>query len=98
MDGGKLEPKNASVIYVVDDDTDVRAGLSTLFESVELSVITFGSTIDFMKYQRSEKTSCLVLDVRLSGTSGLDLQAELAKAGVNIPIIFMTGYGDIPMS
>jgi FixJ family two-component response regulator len=82
----------------VDDDTDVRAGLSTLFESVGLSVITFGSAIDFLKYERPEKTSCLVLDVRLSGTSGLDLQAELAKGGGNIPIIFMTGYGDIPMS
>jgi len=95
----QAEPATSTpVIYVVDDDTDVRAGLSALFQSVGLSATTFGSTIDFLKYKRPETTSCLILDVRLPGLSGLDFQTELAKADVNIPIIFITGYGDIPMS
>jgi len=94
----QTESISTPVIYVVDDDTDVRTGLSALFQSVGLCATTFGSTIDFLKYQRPERTSCLILDVRLPGLSGLDFQAELAKAAVNIPIIFITGYGDIPMS
>jgi len=63
-----------------------------------LKVVTFGSSTDFLKYKRPEKTSCLILDVRLPGLSGLELQAELAKAAVHIPLVFITGYGDIPMS
>ena len=94
----QAESISTPVIYVVDDDRDVCAGLSALFQSVGLCATTFGSTIDFLKYQRPETTSCLILDVRLPGLSGLDFQAELAKADVNIPIIFITGYGDIPMS
>jgi FixJ family two-component response regulator len=91
-------PETAPVIYVVDDDRDVREGLSALFESIDIKAITFGSTIEFLKYNRPAVTSCLILDVRLPGLSGFDLQAELTKANVNIPIIFITGYGDIPMT
>src|SRR4029077_7742265 len=87
-----------SLIYVVDDDRDVREGLTALLESVGLSAVTFASTVDFLEYKRPDEPSCLILDVRLPGLSGLDLQAELSKAGVDIPIIFVTGYGDIPMT
>ena len=98
MDGGKPSTEDASLIYVVDDDKDVREGLTALLESVGLSAVTFASTVDFLKYKRPDEPSCLILDVRLPGLSGLDLQAELSKAGVDIPIIFVTGYGDIPMT
>jgi len=97
MDGGKPSTEDASLIYVVDDDRDVREGLTALLESVG-SAVTFASTVDFLKYKRPDEPSCLILDVRLPGLSGLDLQAELSKAGVDIPIIFVTGYGDIPMT
>jgi len=90
--------KNVSLIYVVDDDRNFRAGLTSLFRSMGLKVVTFGSCEDFLKYKRPERASCLLLDVRLPGRSGLDLQAELANADINIPIIFVTGYGDIRMS
>ena len=98
MDGGKPSTEDASLIYVVDDDRDVREGLTALLESVGLSAVTFASTVDFLEYKRPDEPSCLILDVRLPGLSGLDLQAELSKAGVDIPIIFVTGYGDIPMT
>jgi FixJ family two-component response regulator len=98
MEGRKPDAEHASLIYVVDDDKDVREALGMLFESLGWSAVTFGSTVDFLQYKRPEKTSCLILDVRLPGLSGLDLQTELAKAAVEIPIIFITGYGDIPMS
>jgi FixJ family two-component response regulator len=98
MDGGKPSTEDASLIYVVDDDRDVREVLSALLESVGSSAVTFASTVDFLEYKRPDEPSCLILDVRLPGLSGLDLQAELSKAGVDIPIIFVTGYGDIPMT
>ena len=98
MDGGKPSTEDASLIYVVDDDRDVREGLTALLESVGLSAVTFASTVDFLKHKRPGEPSCLILDVRLPGLSGLDLQAELSKAGVDIPIIFVTGFGDIPMT
>lgn len=88
----------SSIIYVVDDDRDVRESLSCLFQSVGLKSQAFGSAAEFLSAKLSDAASCLVLDVRLPGLSGLDFQAELARAKMNIPIIFITGHGDIPMS
>jgi FixJ family two-component response regulator len=88
----------APIVFVVDDDESVREALSSLFRSVSLRVETFGSAADFLRSKLPDVASCLVLDVRLPGVSGLDFQAELAKANIHIPIIFMTGHGDIPMS
>ena len=85
-------------VFVVDDDESMREALRSLFRSVKLRVETFGSTADFLRSKLADVASCLVLDVRLPGISGLDFQAELAKANINIPIIFVTGHGDIPMS
>ena len=92
--------KDASppVVFVVDDDASMRQALARLFRSVELQVEALGSTAEFLRHQLPDVPSCLVLDVRLPGLSGLDLQTELAKAGIRIPIIFITGHGDIPMS
>lgn len=88
----------APIAFVVDDDESVREALRSLFRSVSLRVETFGSAADFLRSELPDVASCLVLDVRLPGLSGLDFQAELAKANIHIPIIFMTGHGDIPMS
>src|SRR5919204_3181556 len=85
-------------VFVVDDDESMREALRSLFRSVKLKVETFGSTADFLRSKLADVASCLVLDVRLPGISGLDFQTELAKANIHIPIIFMTGHGDIPMS
>ena len=85
-------------VFVVDDDESMREALRSLFRSVKLKVETFGSTADFLRSKLADVASCLVLDVRLPGISGLDFQAELAKANIHIPIIFMSGHGDIPMS
>lgn len=85
-------------VFVVDDDADVREGLRMLLESMGLGCKVFGSTKDFLQEQRPDGASCLILDVRLPGSSGLDFQIELANCHIDIPIIFMTGHGDIPMS
>jgi FixJ family two-component response regulator len=90
--------KPAPVVFVVDDDPGVREALSSLFRSVDLRVELFGSAADFLQHKRPEGASCLVLDIRLPGVSGLDFQAQLLKANIHTPIIFMTGHGDIPMS
>jgi FixJ family two-component response regulator len=86
------------IVFVVDDDPSMRQALTRLFRSVHLAVETFGSTADMLRHDFPHVPSCLVLDVRLPGLSGLDFQGELAKAGIMIPIIFLTGHGDIPMS
>jgi len=86
------------IVFVVDDDESMREALRSLLRSVKLRVETFGSTADLLRGKLPDVASCLVLDVRLPGLSGLDFQAELAKANICIPIIFMTGHGDIPMS
>jgi FixJ family two-component response regulator len=86
------------VIFVVDDSDDVRAGLKALFESVNLECETFTSTAEFWGKNADQRAGCLILDIRLPGTGGLDFQDELVSAGINIPIIFITGHGDIPMS
>ena len=87
-----------SVVYVIDDDLAVREALSGLFRSVGLQVMTFAAPPEFLASKPAEVPSCLVLDVRLPGHSGLEFQAELAKANIHVPIIFITGHGDIPMS
>src|SRR5271165_6905024 len=87
-----------AVIYIVDDDASVREGVASLVRSSGLKALTFASAQKFLDTSRGEMPSCLVLDVELPGLSGLDLQQELAKANVRIPIIFLTGRGDIPMS
>lgn len=86
------------VVFVIDDDASLRHSLSSLFRSIGLKVEVFDSAADFLKIGRPEVASCLVLDVRLPGLSGLDFQTELAKANIRIPIVFITGHGDIPMT
>jgi FixJ family two-component response regulator len=86
------------VVFVIDDDASMRTSLSSLFRSVGLKVEVFDSAADFLKFGRPDVASCLVLDVRLPGVSGLDFQSELAKANIRIPIVFITGHGDIPMT
>jgi FixJ family two-component response regulator len=86
------------IVFVVDDDPSIREALTSLIRSVGLSVETFGSAREFLTRQRSDVLGCLVLDVRLPGLSGLDLQGELAAAQITTPIIFITGHGDIPMT
>jgi FixJ family two-component response regulator len=88
----------SSIIYVVDDDQDVREGLQSLLESVGLQSQTFGSATEFLAAKLPNAASCLILDVRLPGLGGLDFQAELNRMKMEIPIIFITGHGDIPMS
>jgi FixJ family two-component response regulator len=87
-----------STILVIDDDTDLRNSLGRLLRSVGLNARLFASVSDFLKSEPTEGPSCLVLDVRLPGQSGLEFQRELAAAGRDVPIIFITGHGDIPMS
>jgi len=86
------------IVFVIDDDESMRRALTNLFESVGLRVEVFGSAPELLQSSLPDVASCLVLDVRLPGVSGLDFQTELAKANIHIPIIFMTGHGDIPMS
>ena len=87
-----------SMVFVVDDDASMRESLSSLFRSVGMRVELFSSAQAFLKHQRPNVPSCLVLDVRLPGLSGLELQRELGTHGSATPIIFITGHGDIPMS
>ena len=86
------------VVFVIDDDASLREALSSLFRSVGLQVKEFASATEFLQSKLPDNPSCLVLDVRLPGPSGLDFQSDLAKANIHIPIIFMTGHGDIPMT
>jgi FixJ family two-component response regulator len=86
------------LVFIVEDDESMRRALSNLFQSVGLGVQVFGSASEMLQGELPDVASCLVLDIRLPGLSGLDFQAELAKANIHIPIIFMTGHGDIPMS
>jgi FixJ family two-component response regulator len=89
---------NEPIVLVIDDDPDVRDGLKALLHSVNLESKVYKSAPEFLRSKLPDQVSCLILDVRLPGLSGLDFQAELAKVNINIPIIFITGYGDIPMS
>ncbi|MEZ0213704.1 MAG: response regulator transcription factor [Xanthobacteraceae bacterium] len=87
-----------SVVYVVDDDPSILASLESLLASEGHAVRTFGSGADFLAAARPDKPACLVLDVRLRGTSGLEFQRELLRAGIEVPVVFITGHGDVPMS
>lgn len=91
-----IEPK--STVFVIDDDAAIRDALQSLISSMKLHVELFGSAAEFLQRERSDVPSCLVLDVRLPGISGLDFQRKLTEANHSIPVIFITGHGDIPMS
>jgi FixJ family two-component response regulator len=93
-----MTPAAASCVYIIDDDELIRDSIQGLLKSAGLRSEVFGSPEDFLDRQRPEVPSCLILDVKLPGVSGMDFQRELIAAGVGIPIIFITGYGDIPMS
>jgi FixJ family two-component response regulator len=95
---GGTEAINEPIVFVIDDDLSMRRALANLIQSVGLKVEVFGSATELSKNKLPEVASCLVLDIRLPGLSGLDLQTELAKANIRIPIIFITGHGDIPMT
>jgi FixJ family two-component response regulator len=86
------------IVYVVDDDASVRDAVKRLISTIGLRVETFGSTTEFLGVRRSDAPACLVLDVRLPDSSGLELQRELSASGVQIPIIFITGHADVPMT
>ena len=94
----KAQSEPQSAVFVVDDDASVRESLKSLFRMVGHGVEAFASAPDFLRSKLPDVASCLVLDIRLPGISGLDFQAELAKANRQIPIVFMTGHGDIPMT
>src|SRR5246127_2069273 len=93
-----MTPTAAPTVFVIDDDDLVRKSIQGMLKSVGLRSETFGTPQAFLRSTRPDAPSCLVLDVRLPGISGLDFQHELTSAGVRIPIIFITGYGDIPMT
>ena len=86
------------IVFVIDDDPSICAALSRLFRAVALNVQTFGSTQEFLQTERPDAPGCIVLDVKLPGLNGLDFQGNLVKSKIQLPIIFITGYGDIPMS
>lgn len=86
------------IVFLIDDDRMIREGMQSLIRSVGLRVQTFASAQEFLQAKRPDGPSCLVLDVRMPGVSGLDLQRKLSEARIQIPIIFLTGHGDIPMS
>jgi len=91
-------PKPDATVFVVDDDASVRAALGGLVRSAGLGVVTYATAQEFLASPRAEGPSCLVLDVQLPGLSGLDLQRRMAEVNLEIPIIFITGHGDIPTS
>ena len=88
----------AAMVFVIDDDAGVRTSIQGLLKSVGLQSETFGTAQQFLRNKRPDTPSCIVLDVRLPGVNGLDFQHQLADAGIHIPIVFITGHGDIPMS
>jgi FixJ family two-component response regulator len=92
------QPDSKGVVFIIDDDDSLREALKRLFRSVGLRSEGFSSGLEFLKSKILDVPSCIVLDVRMPGLSGLDFQAELNKANIHIPIIFMTGHGDIPMT
>ncbi|HEY7785499.1 MAG TPA: response regulator transcription factor [Pyrinomonadaceae bacterium] len=86
------------LVFVIDDDASMREAISRLLHAIGLTVRTFGSAREFLQYRLPDIPACLVLDVRLPGLSGLDLQREMVERGIHVPVIFVTGHGDIPMS
>jgi FixJ family two-component response regulator len=93
-----MTPAGAPTVFIVDDDPSVRAAIRGLLKSVGLPSESYGTAEEFLRSKRPDGPSCLVLDVSLPGVDGLGLQCELADAGIRIPIIFITGHGDIPMT
>ena len=91
-------PPDTPTVFVVDDDPSVRASIQGLLKSANLRSESFGTAEEFLRSKRSDGPSCLVLDVSLPGVNGLDFQRQLADAGIQIPVIFVTGHGDIPMT
>jgi FixJ family two-component response regulator len=86
------------IVFVVDDDPSVREGLDSLFRSIKLAVQTFGTAEEFLRFKRPDAPGCIVLDVRLPGLNGLDFQDELVESNVDLPVVFITGHGDVAMS
>jgi len=86
------------LVFVIDDDASIRDAISRLLHAIGLTVRTFGSAREFLQHRLPDIPACLVLDVRLPGLSGLDLQREMVERGIHVPVIFITGHGDIPMS
>lgn len=97
-EGPAMNLKDAPTVFIVDDDNDVRESLQELLESVGLVSKSFGTAQEFLSSARNEGPCCLILDVRLPGISGLDLQRDLKRGRISIPIIFLTAYADVPMS
>jgi FixJ family two-component response regulator len=93
-----MEEKSEKTVFVVDDDEPMRVALTHLFRSMNLNVQVFGTAAELLQSELPDVVSCLVLDVRLPGVNGIEFQGALAKAGIQVPIVFMTGHGDIPMS
>lgn len=98
LTGDPVAPGDGPIVFIVEDDISFREALKRLFRTVDLRTEVFGSASELLQYELPDVPGCLILDVRLPGVSGLDIQSELAKANIHIPIIFMTGHGDIPMS
>jgi FixJ family two-component response regulator len=90
--------RDQSLVFIIDDDPSIRASIESLLRSVGHTVQAFASTREFMLSERLDAPSCLVLDIRLPDQSGLDFQRELAKSAIPLPILFITGHGDVPMS
>jgi FixJ family two-component response regulator len=90
--------ENKPVVFVIDDNPSVREALDGLIRSVHMNVQSFGSTDEFLQFKRPDAPGCIVLDVRLPGLSGLDFQREMAKSNIELPVIFITGHGDVAMS
>jgi FixJ family two-component response regulator len=93
-----MTAESAAMVFVIDDDAGIRSSIQGLLKSVGLRSEAFGTGQEFLRCKRPDTPSCLVLDVKLPGVNGLDFQRQLADAGVHIPIIFITGHGDIPMT
>jgi FixJ family two-component response regulator len=90
--------KDKPVVYIIDDDASVREALDGLFRSLKLHVETFGTTEEFLQFKQLDAPGCIVLDVRLPGLNGLDFQGELTRLNIDLPVVFITGHGDVPMS
>jgi FixJ family two-component response regulator len=93
-----FETSNRAVVHVVDDDASLCGALESLFESVGLDTLTYGAARDFLNASLADQPGCIVIDIRLPDMSGLEFQAQLTQVGVRLPVIMMTGYGDIPMT
>lgn len=98
MPGPDIQAAEAAIIHIVDDDASLRGALDSLFRSVGLETRIYGSAREFLDAKRPDAPGCLVLDIRLPGVSGLDFQSQLAELGIGLPVVLMTGHGDIPMS